>query len=115
MLHTPSRVTQELKLKKILLMLHALSRLVSHRLAVNVSLSINFVYVQELSYKIQEIKSKAEQSETMVQEICRDIKKLDFAKKNITTTITALHRLTMLGLLSVIMLLEWCQSLYGEP
>ncbi|KAJ6864141.1 vacuolar protein sorting-associated protein 53 A [Populus alba x Populus x berolinensis] len=47
-------------------------------------------------YKIREIKSKAEQSETMVQEICRDIKKLDFAKKHITTTITALHRLTML-------------------
>ncbi|KAF2548172.1 hypothetical protein F2Q70_00022124 [Brassica cretica] len=52
--------------------------------------------VEELSSKIQEIKSKAEQSEAMVQEICRDIKKLDFAKKNITTTITALHRLTML-------------------
>ncbi|KAL3838339.1 hypothetical protein ACJIZ3_022930 [Penstemon smallii] len=52
--------------------------------------------VQELIYKIREIKSKAEQSETMVQEICRDIKKLDFAKKHITTTITALHRLTML-------------------
>jgi hypothetical protein len=49
-------------------------------------------------YKIREIKSKAEQSETMVQEICRDIKKLDFAKKHVTTTITALHRLTMLGL-----------------
>lgn len=48
-------------------------------------------------YKIREIKNKAEQSETMVQEICRDIKKLDFAKKHITTTITALHRLTMLG------------------
>lgn len=47
--------------------------------------------------KIREIKTKAEQSETMVQEICRDIKKLDFAKKHITTTITALHRLTMLG------------------
>ncbi|KDO54011.1 hypothetical protein CISIN_1g016342mg [Citrus sinensis] len=47
-------------------------------------------------YKIREIKNKAEQSETMVQEICRDIKKLDFAKKHITTTITALHRLTML-------------------
>lgn len=57
---------------------------------------------QELSYKIREIKSKAEQSETMVQETCRDIKKLDFAKKNITTTITALHRLTMLGQLAVI-------------
>lgn len=46
---------------------------------------------------MQEIKTKAEQSERMVQEICRDIKKLDFAKKHITTTITALHRLTMLG------------------
>ncbi|GAV83547.1 Vps53_N domain-containing protein [Cephalotus follicularis] len=52
--------------------------------------------VQELMYKIREIKTKAEQSESMVQEICRDIKKLDFAKKHITTTITALHRLTML-------------------
>ncbi|XP_022718168.1 vacuolar protein sorting-associated protein 53 A-like isoform X3 [Durio zibethinus] len=52
--------------------------------------------VEELTYKIHEIKTKAEQSEMMVQEICRDIKKLDFAKKHITTTITALHRLTML-------------------
>lgn len=52
--------------------------------------------VEELMYKILEIKTKAEQSETMVQEICRDIKKLDSAKKHITTTITALHRLTML-------------------
>ncbi|GER51290.1 vacuolar protein sorting protein [Striga asiatica] len=52
--------------------------------------------VQELIYKMQEIKTKAVQSESMVQEICRDIKKLDFAKKHITTTITALHRLTML-------------------
>jgi hypothetical protein len=45
------------------------------------------------------MKEKAEQSEVMVQEICRDIRKLDFAKKHITTTITALHRLAMLGLL----------------
>ncbi|XP_078440105.1 membrane trafficking VPS53 family protein [Wolffia australiana] len=52
--------------------------------------------VQELMYKIREIKTKAQRSEAMVQEICRDIKKLDFAKKHITTTITALHRLTML-------------------
>lgn len=52
---------------------------------------------QELMHKIHEIKTKAEQSETMVQEICRDIKKLDCAKRHITTTITALHRLTMLG------------------
>ncbi|XP_071716607.1 vacuolar protein sorting-associated protein 53 A-like isoform X2 [Rutidosis leptorrhynchoides] len=52
--------------------------------------------VEELMYKVKEIKTKSEQSETMVQEICRDIKKLDCAKKHITTTITALHRLTML-------------------
>ncbi|KAK0571543.1 hypothetical protein LWI29_017805 [Acer saccharum] len=32
----------------------------------------------------------------MIQEICCDIKKLDFAKKHITTTITALHPLTVL-------------------
>ena len=44
-----------------------------------------------------EIKSKADQSEAMVQEICRDIKKLDYAKKHLTTTITALRRLGMLG------------------
>ncbi|KAK4854300.1 hypothetical protein QYF36_021905 [Acer negundo] len=31
----------------------------------------------------------------MIQEICHDIKKLDFAKKHITTAITALYRLTM--------------------
>eukprot|EP01018_Ginkgo_biloba_P020275 Gb_31033 [translate_table: standard] len=53
--------------------------------------------IKELMHKIREIKVKAEQSEAMVQEICRDIKKLDFAKKHITTTVTALHRLAMLG------------------
>eukprot|EP00958_Prasinococcus_capsulatus_P022721 scaffold3210_cov402-Prasinococcus_capsulatus_cf.AAC.23 len=54
--------------------------------------------IQELFAKIKEIKRKAEQSEEMVQEICRDIKKLDFAKKHLTTTITALRRLAMLGM-----------------
>ena len=52
---------------------------------------------QELNGHILEIKAKADQSEAMVQEICRDIKKLDFAKKNLTSTITALRRLGMLG------------------
>ena len=33
----------------------------------------------------------------MVQEICRDIKKLDYAKKHLTNVITALRRLGMLG------------------
>ncbi|KAJ7527685.1 hypothetical protein O6H91_16G066600 [Diphasiastrum complanatum] len=52
--------------------------------------------IEELTKKIREIKVKAEQSEVMVQELCRDIKKLDYAKKHITTAITALHRLSML-------------------
>ncbi|KAK1591698.1 hypothetical protein Q3G72_011929 [Acer saccharum] len=61
------------------------------------AVEVNSLSIQELMYKIREIKTKAEQSETMIQEICRDIKKLDFAKKHITTTITALHRLTVQG------------------
>ena len=49
-----------------------------------------------LCAKITDIKRKAEESETMVTEICRDIKKLDLAKRHLTTTITALKRLHML-------------------
>ncbi|KAK9815375.1 hypothetical protein WJX72_002419 [[Myrmecia] bisecta] len=52
--------------------------------------------IEELFGKINEIRRKAEQSEVMVQEICRDIKKLDYAKKHLTHTITALRRLAML-------------------
>lgn len=54
------------------------------------------IEIQELFAKINEIRHKAEQSEVMVQEICRDIKKLDYAKKHLTYTITALRRLAML-------------------
>lgn len=52
--------------------------------------------IQELGEKVREIKHKSEQSERMVQEICRDIKKLDNAKKHLTHTITTLRRLAML-------------------
>ena len=37
--------------------------------------------MQELFGRIHEIKRKAGESETMVQEICSDIKSLDYAKK----------------------------------
>jgi hypothetical protein len=61
--------------------------------------------IQELFAKIKEIKSKASESEQMVQDICRDICDLDFAKKNLTTSMTALKRLhdliTMLEQLKV--------------
>lgn len=52
--------------------------------------------IVELFAKITEIRRKAEHSEYMVEEICRDIKKLDYAKRHLTTTITALRRLSML-------------------
>ncbi|CEG46053.1 vacuolar protein sorting-associated protein 53 [Plasmopara halstedii] len=51
---------------------------------------------QQLFHKIKDIRGKAEQSEIMVQEICRDIKQLDYAKHHLQTTLTALKRLHML-------------------
>lgn len=52
--------------------------------------------INDLFLKLKEIKSKSEQSETMVQEISRDIKALDYGKRHLTTTITTLKRLQML-------------------
>mmetsp|Transcript_12684 Transcript_12684/g.18998 ORF Transcript_12684/g.18998 Transcript_12684/m.18998 type:complete len:805 (+) Transcript_12684:40-2454(+) len=52
--------------------------------------------IQALFNKIHAIKEKAEKSERMVQEICRDIKSLDHAKKHLTSTISALMKLHML-------------------
>ncbi|KAK3083798.1 hypothetical protein FSP39_003324, partial [Pinctada imbricata] len=52
--------------------------------------------IQELFSKIKEIKDKAEKSEEMVKEITRDIKQLDHAKKNLTSSITTLNHLHML-------------------
>jgi hypothetical protein len=50
----------------------------------------------ELFGKVREIKYKADRSEQMVHDICRDIKSLDYAKSHLTLTITALKRLQML-------------------
>lgn len=50
----------------------------------------------ELHSKIGEIKHKADESEAIVREICRDIKELDCAKKNLVASITALKRTNML-------------------
>ncbi|KAI8584232.1 hypothetical protein K450DRAFT_218778 [Umbelopsis ramanniana AG] len=52
--------------------------------------------IEDLFIKIQDIKKKAAQSEEMVQEITQDIKSLDFAKRHLTLSITALKRLQML-------------------
>ncbi|XP_011880495.1 PREDICTED: vacuolar protein sorting-associated protein 53 homolog [Vollenhovia emeryi] len=52
--------------------------------------------IRQLFVHIKDIKNKAEQSEEVVKEITRDIKQLDFAKKNLTASITALNHLHML-------------------
>ncbi|CAF0901919.1 unnamed protein product [Rotaria sordida] len=49
-----------------------------------------------LFQQMREIKDKADKSEEMVKEITRDIKQLDVAKKNLTTSITTLNHLQML-------------------
>eukprot|EP00808_Paulinella_micropora_P014132 g6217.t1 len=54
------------------------------------------VAIHELFEKIASIKEKAARSELMVQEICRDIKSLDYAVKHLTNTIRALRNLHML-------------------
>lgn len=53
--------------------------------------------IGDLHAKIIEIKKKAEASEQMVQEICRDIKQLDVAKRHLTHTINTLARLRTLS------------------
>uniref|UniRef100_A0A915IDW9 Vps53 N-terminal domain-containing protein n=1 Tax=Romanomermis culicivorax TaxID=13658 RepID=A0A915IDW9_ROMCU len=52
--------------------------------------------IQDLFSQVREIKAKTEMSESMVKEITRDIKQLDIAKKNLTSSITTLNHLHML-------------------
>ncbi|CAJ0641733.1 16483_t:CDS:10, partial [Entrophospora sp. SA101] len=52
--------------------------------------------IEELFERISQIRDKAAQSVVMVQEITQDIKSLDYAKKHLTLSITALKRLQML-------------------
>ncbi|XP_020283021.1 vacuolar protein sorting-associated protein 53 homolog [Pseudomyrmex gracilis] len=52
--------------------------------------------IRQLFIHIKDIKDKAEKSEEVVKEITRDIKQLDFAKRNLTASITALNHLHML-------------------
>lgn len=53
-------------------------------------------YIKHLFIQIKDIKQKAEHSEEIVKEITLDIKQLDCAKKNLTTSITTLNNLHML-------------------
>ncbi|CAE7315127.1 VPS53 [Symbiodinium sp. KB8] len=52
--------------------------------------------ISDLVGKVADIKAKAEKSEDMVQDICRDIKALDVAKRHLTNTIETLNRVQML-------------------
>lgn len=52
--------------------------------------------IGHLFEQITEIKTRAEKTEDMVKEITRDIKQLDWAKKNLTSAITTLNHLHIL-------------------
>uniref|UniRef100_A0AC35TLR8 Vacuolar protein sorting-associated protein 53 homolog n=1 Tax=Rhabditophanes sp. KR3021 TaxID=114890 RepID=A0AC35TLR8_9BILA len=52
--------------------------------------------MMELERKIRSIRSKTQSSELSVHEMTRDIKQLDVAKRNLTTSITTLHHLEIL-------------------
>jgi hypothetical protein len=54
----------------------------------------------ELVDRIESVKGKAEMSEQMVKSICSEIRCLDYAKRNITFTITSLKRMIMLRKIS---------------
>lgn len=53
--------------------------------------------IMHLSEKIRGIQERAAASEVMVEELCKDIRTLDYAKKNLKSTITTLNQLHMLG------------------
>ena len=52
--------------------------------------------ISQLFGRIKDIRAKAEKSEHTVREITRDIKQLDFAKRNLTSAITTLNHLHFL-------------------
>ncbi|CAD7940219.1 unnamed protein product [Amoebophrya sp. A120] len=50
----------------------------------------------DLITRVKNVQSKAQQSESLVLEFCRNIKFLDLAKKNLTNTVTGFKRFVML-------------------
>ncbi|KAK8900296.1 Vacuolar protein sorting-associated protein 53 [Tritrichomonas musculus] len=53
--------------------------------------------INVLSDRIQNIRDQATETENVISRICKDIKPLDNAKKNLTTTVTTLRRLQMMA------------------
>lgn len=53
-------------------------------------------FVIEALNQINDIRRRAAQTESMVKDVCKNIKQLDYAKRNLTATITAMRRLAML-------------------
>jgi len=67
-----------------------------HRMQTGEAISEAQISIKELFDKIKSIKSKAEESERMVQAICQDIRKLDWAKTTLSNTINTVRKLHML-------------------
>lgn len=77
-----------------------LSTTLRHQASVAPQLAQDVVHVRnatlQLARFIENIRNKAHQSEVAVLEITRDMKRLDYAKRHLQRTITALKRLHML-------------------
>ena len=69
--------------------------------------------ILQLQQKIQTVQTKAQKSEKAVQEITKEMKRLDFAKKHLSKTITALKRLHML--LHAVSQLRVCVRVCNPP
>jgi len=67
-----------------------------HRMQTGEAIAEAQTSIKELFDKIKSIKSKAEESERMVQAICQDIRKLDWAKTTLSKTINTVRKLHML-------------------
>jgi hypothetical protein len=63
----------------------------------------------EIIKEVATIKEKAEKSENLVYEMCKDIKSLDTAKRNLTFSITALKKFIMM-ITAVDKLREYCEK-----
>jgi hypothetical protein len=64
---------------------------------------VNFIvfFSKELFTKIGDIKRKAAASESMVTEICGDIKLLDYGKRHLTFAINSLKKLQLMGIVYI--------------
>ena len=69
--------------------------MIAHHFSTDVECTFTFCLLESLQWDFQQVASFVHHS-VQVKEITRDIKQLDHAKRNLTTSITTLNHLHML-------------------